>query len=277
MKNPTVEGSAHEAMPYQDVRIDSIEVPYEGTELPGYFVHARWAKGPSPTILYINGADSLSEEAYFTVGLPAANAGYNCLLFNAPGVGLTLYQKGLTTRVDSEHFVSPAVDYLLTRPEVDKGRICLAGESFAAYLVPRAAAFEKRIAAAVSWGATYDWGNLWRHETRPMFVTPHMITLFGAKDAEDYLQKRSQHHLRGMLEKVTCPFLVLVGAEDWIPQPASQGLRYMQELGSTIKVLKVIESDLGGVAHCQKDNLHALHAETFNWLNTVLDYRPGPE
>jgi hypothetical protein len=89
-------------------------------------------------------------------------AGYHCLVYNAPGVGLTLYEKGLPTRPDCEHFVTPTVDFLLTRADVDPRRLCVAGESFAAYLVPRAAAFEPRFAAAVSWGALYSWGSPYR-------------------------------------------------------------------------------------------------------------------
>jgi hypothetical protein len=32
---------------------------------------------------------------------------------------------------------------------------------------------------------------------------------------------------------------------------------------------------VGGVTHCHKDNLHVMHAHTFNFLNEVLDYRPA--
>ena len=37
------------------------------------------------------------------------------------------------------------------------------------------------------------------------------------------------------------------------------------------------DDELGGVLHCQKDNLHVSLAEIFSWLNEVLNYRPvGP-
>lgn len=56
-------------------------------------------------------------------------------------------------------------------------------------------------------------------------------------------------------------------------------MRYQEELESEIKKVRVIERDegLGGVAHCNKDNLHVMHAETFNFLNDVLGYRPAAQ
>ncbi len=267
------------AMPYFDHPIEAVEVPYEGVTLEGYFVPAVGGHGRMPTILYLNGADSLSEEAYFTVALPASLAGYNCLVYNAPGVGSTLYEKGLPTRPDCEHFVTPTVDFLLKRPDVDPARLCLVGESFAAYLIPRAAAFEPRFAAAVSWGAVYSWGDEYRprewYETPP---PPHLWKLIGARSLEEFWELRQRFTLEGVLGRVTCPFLVLVGGEDWAPQAVTQGIRYLDELGSAVKRLRVVEraQGLGGVTHCHKDNLHVMHAHTFNFLNEALGYRPAP-
>lgn len=252
--------------------VEMVEIPYDGTTLPGYFVPAIGRTGPAPTILYMNGADSLSEEAYFTVALPASEAGYNCLIYNAPGVGLTLYEKGLSARYDCEHYVTPVVDFLTARSDVDASKVVLVGESFAGYLVPRAAAFEQRVAAAVAWGAIYDFANLRRHETKVPPPTPHFLALFGAKTPEELREIQKQYNLEGVLQRITCPFFVIVGTEDFVPNSVNQALRYYDEVGSVVKAIKVVEpgEGLGGITHCQKDNLHVLHAETFNWLNSVL-------
>jgi pimeloyl-ACP methyl ester carboxylesterase len=266
------------AIKHFDFPCEIVEVPYDGTTLQGYFVPSVVGTGRRPTILYLNGADSLSEEAYFTVALPASMAGYHCLVYNAPGVGLTLYEKNLPTRPDCERFVTPTFDWLIKRPEVDPSKVALVGESFAAYLIPRAAAFEPRCAAAVSWGALYSWGNAYR---KPLPGAPpplpHQIRLIGAKDAADFFVKREAYTLEGVLGRIRCPFLCVVGAEDWAPQAVTQAIRYMEELGSAIARLRVVEraQGLGGVTHCNKDNLHVMHAHTFNFLNEVLGYTPG--
>ncbi len=265
------------AIPHFDHRCEIVEIPYEGVKLSGYFVPSRVGSGRLPTILYLNGADSLSEEAYFTVALPASMAGYHCLVFNAPGVGLTLFDKGLSARPDPEHFVTPTVDWLGKRADVDPSRIGLVGESFAAYLIPRAAAFEPRVAAAVSWGAVYSWGSDYR--PRDWYVTPphaNIRSLIGAKSVEQFWELREQYNLKGVLGRITCPMFYLVGGEDWAPLAVSQGIRCLEETGSKIKRLHVVERahGMGGVTHCQKDNLHVMHAHTFNFLNEVLGYRP---
>ena len=41
---------------------------------------------------------------------------------------------------------------------MDPGRIGLVGWSLGGYYAPRAAAFEKRLALCVAWGANHDWG-----------------------------------------------------------------------------------------------------------------------
>ena len=57
---------------------------------------------------------------------------------------------------DWERVVTPAVDYLYSRPNVDTSRIALMGVSMGGYLAPRAAAFEPRINAVIADGGIYD-------------------------------------------------------------------------------------------------------------------------
>lgn len=165
------------------------------------------------------------------------------------------------------------MDYLLSRPEVDGDWIILGSPSFTAYHVPRAVAFEKRLAAAVSAGATYEWGGA---ALQPGSHAACLLRLFGAKSEEEYQEIRSRFTLRGVLGKITCPFFVIVGVDGFAPYPASTAIRELEEVGSTLKKARFIEHDygLGGVLHCQKDNLHVLQAEVFNWLNDVLGYIP---
>jgi pimeloyl-ACP methyl ester carboxylesterase len=162
---------------------------------------------------------------------------------------------------------------------VDARRLCVVGESFAGYLVPRAAAFEPRFAAAVSWGAIYSWGSEYRSREwfGPAGPAPHVIRLIGAASTEEFHQLRERYTLAGVLGRIRCPILYLVGAEDWAPLAVSQGLRCLEETGAAIKRLRVVEraEGLGGVTHCHKDNLHVMHAHTFDFLNEVLGYKPA--
>lgn len=248
--------------------IEKVYVDYEGHKLQGYFIPAvDKKKDKAPTMIYVNGADSLSPEVYFTAGIAMSEFGYNFLVYDAPGVGLTLYEKGLPTRYDSEKFVGAAVDYVLTRDDVDPDKIILIGESFAGYLVPRAVAYEKRIAAAAVWSPVYEF------DPEAVVTTgafkEHIKTLFGIKNEEELKKVKEKYTLKGVMEKVTCPIFLLQGAEDWlIPCCVNAALKAGNEASSKVKEVRIVERDegLGGVAHCQKDNLHVAHHVTINWL-----------
>ena len=53
--------------------------------------------------------------------------------------------------------VGVQVDHLETRDDVDASRIGIVGWSLGGYYSPRAAAFEKRFALCVAWGANHNW------------------------------------------------------------------------------------------------------------------------
>jgi pimeloyl-ACP methyl ester carboxylesterase len=52
--------------------------------------------------------------------------------------------------------VRPVIDWLVEQPDVDPGRLVLAGWSFGGFLAPRAAAFEPRLAALIADPGQWD-------------------------------------------------------------------------------------------------------------------------
>ena len=61
-----------------------------------------------------------------------------------------LFERQVPFRYDWENVVTPVVDYLRSRSDVDSSRIVLNGSSLGGELVIRAAAFEHRLAAVVA-------------------------------------------------------------------------------------------------------------------------------
>jgi dienelactone hydrolase len=64
-------------------------------------------------------------------------------------------------RPDWEKVITPVVDYALSRGDVDPKRIAIQGISQGGYWVPRAVAFEKRIAAAIADPGVIDVSTAW--------------------------------------------------------------------------------------------------------------------
>lgn len=128
-----------------------VQIPYAGPggPLPGWFAAAP-GTGPRPTVIAVNGSDGQLVDLYTFGGATALEHGFNVLLFEGPGQGAMLFERDVPVRPDWEAVVTPVVDFLLQRPEVDPDRIALTGVSFGGGLVLRAAAHEPRLRAVVA-------------------------------------------------------------------------------------------------------------------------------
>jgi hypothetical protein len=137
--------AAHAAPPWERVAI-----PYEGVELEGWLFRGRPAGERAPLLLLNNGSDGSVVDMWVQGGAAGVERGYNCLAFDGPGQGQALHEQGLPFRSDWEAVITPVVDWALGLDDVDPDRIALHGVSQAGYWVPRALAFEPRIAAGVA-------------------------------------------------------------------------------------------------------------------------------
>jgi dienelactone hydrolase len=129
---------------------ERVEIPYEGRSLRGYFLAARGVTGPRPTVIVQNGSDAQHIDVWTFGGAAAIERGYHALFFEGPGQGGELFVNDVPFRPDWEAVITPVVDYLAGRPDVDAAKIALTGWSFSGTLVVRAAARERRVAAVVS-------------------------------------------------------------------------------------------------------------------------------
>ncbi len=137
-----------------------VEIPYENTTLPGYFFHAQTAPGQKAPILIVHqGRDGWAEHCKF-IADEAIKRGYHCLLFDGPGQGKVLRLQGLPFRHDWEKVITPVVDFLCTKENVDPNKIVLMGISMGGALVPRAAAYEKRIKICIANPGVYCWSDI---------------------------------------------------------------------------------------------------------------------
>ena len=127
-----------------DTPIAPVEIPYEGTTLPGYFYSA----GPSerPTVVVCSGFDGTLEENHFFGAAGLVERGYYVLCFDGPGQPAMMHREGMVFRHDWEVPTAAFLDYLLGEREgIDADWIAMMGVSMGGYLPPRAAAFDSRI------------------------------------------------------------------------------------------------------------------------------------
>ncbi len=128
--------------------VEAVEIPYEDTALHGYFFSG--GTGRRPLVILNNGSDGPVSDMIPMGAADAVARGYHALTFDGPGQGHALYEQELYFRYDWEAVVTPVVDAALARSDVDGDRVALFGVSQAGYWVPRAAAFDHRLAAVVA-------------------------------------------------------------------------------------------------------------------------------
>jgi hypothetical protein len=144
---------------------------------------------------------------------------------------------------------------------VDPVRIGLAGWSLGGYYAPRAAAFEKRLALVVAWGANHNWGavqrrRLEREGERPVpHYWEHVLWVWGQPDTDTFIKFADQIHLDGVVSQISVPFLICHGANDrQIPVEYAHRC-YDQAAASPRRELRIFTPQEGGAEHIGLDHL----------------------
>jgi dienelactone hydrolase len=269
---------AEKAFALHSPRVSRVEIPYEGTTLPAYFSQAPAADdGPVPVIILVNGLDSTKEHMYSSDHWDELAArGISCLMLDQPGTGEALRLQGLPARIDTEVWAGAVVDWLETRDDVDASRIGIVGWSLGGYYSPRAAAFEKRLALCVAWGANHAWGAVQRRRKEREGERPvphyweHVLWVWGMEGSEQdldaFLDFADDVHLDGVVEQITVPFLIAHGANDRQIPVEYAHRSYEQAVNSPKRELRVFTPEEGATEHIGLD--HLPHVSTFiaDWV-----------
>jgi pimeloyl-ACP methyl ester carboxylesterase len=274
---------------------EPVQIPYEGTTLPGYFYKVDNSGKPRPTIIFFGGFDSSVEELFYCGGAPAIRRGYNCLTFDGPGQGAPLREQKLPFRYDWEKVVTPAVDYALTRSDVDGANLALIGMSLGGYWAARSVAFEHRFRAAVFFDGVYDWYQAVRgllpkeavaaldagdsvsfeeivykrmqNNTALRWLVTNAVWTFGASSFSDFVTKAKQYTMDGVAGQIQCPCLVLEADGDMFfrgqPRQIYDALQVPKE------IVRFTAAD-GAENHCQSGALAYKDEVVFNWLDETL-------
>ncbi|HTX11116.1 MAG TPA: hypothetical protein VME22_21005 [Solirubrobacteraceae bacterium] len=138
---------------------ERLSIPYEETTLPGYFFAA--GTGTRPLAVIDHGGRVATSAAWAAGGAAAHARGYHWMTFDGPGRQAALRRQGLVLRRDWERVLTPVLDAMIDRPEVDSEHVAVVGVDHAGYGVPRALAFEHRFAAAVALPGILDASTPW--------------------------------------------------------------------------------------------------------------------
>jgi hypothetical protein len=273
--------------------VEHVEIPYEKTPLNGFYFKGKSDKAQRPLLILVNGSDGSMLDMLMTSGNGALARGYDCLVFDGPGQGFALWRQGLHFRPDWEHVITPVVDYALTRTDVDPKRIALQGISQGGYWVPRAVAFEKRIAAAIADPAVVDVSTSWTGTLpAPMIAllkagrkadfdgymaksldapTKNDLAFrmrpYGFDSYYDTFKATIDYNLTAVAGQITCPVFIAAPAnESFWP---GQSKRLFDLLTSPKTLTPFSEAD-GADLHCEPKGYGLRDLRILNWLDETF-------
>jgi esterase FrsA len=206
---------------FMDPPLEVVHIPFEGKEIVGYLRLPKNAKGPVPLVIAVNGLDSRKEDLTESFGaiLPF---GIGFLAVDGPGTG----QAPIKVSETSERMLSKVIDYVQSRPEIDKSRIALHGVSWGAYWATKMAIVEHgRLRGCSAQSPPVDgffqkdflMNHLLGNREYLFDQVPALMNILeGAHSLDEMaevLPKMSLVH-QGLLGKPMAPMLVIAGALD---------------------------------------------------------------
>lgn len=204
---------------YFDPPLEVVRIPYEGKEIVGYLRLPANAPRPVPLVLAISGLDSRKETVAETYAA-ALPEGIGFFAVDSPGTGQAPRKADET----ADQMYSRVLDYLATRPEIDKNRILVHGQSFGAYWAAKLAHTEaKRLLGAVTQSPpthrTFqsDFFRSRMYTREYLFdLLPASLFVYGLKSADELIAFLPKMSLQAqyLLGKPAAPMLVVGGTRD---------------------------------------------------------------
>jgi esterase FrsA len=206
---------------FWDPPLEVVRIPFEGSEIIGYLRLPKDVKGPVPVVIAVNGLDSRKEDLTesFAAILPF---GVGFIAVDGPGTG----QSPIKASPTAERMLSRVMDYLQTRPEVDKTRIGFHGVSWGAYWGTKMAVIERDRLKAVSVQSpptdlffTKDFltNSLLGNREYLFDQVPALMAIFdGVNNVDDLAAMFQRMSLvnQGILGRPTTPMLIIAGVKD---------------------------------------------------------------
>jgi alpha-beta hydrolase superfamily lysophospholipase len=289
------------AVPLFDPPAEKVDVPYENTKLPAYFLRAPGhEKDVRPVILVGGGWDSTVVENLLGIGVAALRRGYHVLLHDGPGQGRLLVDDGLPLRHDWEKVVTPVVDAALAIDVVDGRRVVYEPWSLGGYFAPRVAAYEHRLAAIVADPGQLDVGGKFGGAMKMFGLDDDAIARLpamhaadeqrvmtavnadralrwkivqrgfwtnGASDLPSWLAELAKWKLEpDEVAEIRCPTLVTSAAHDMASSDAKD---LYDALTCTKTFIEFTDADGAGM-HCEILNRSMANRKILDWLDEML-------
>jgi hypothetical protein len=278
-------------------RAQRIAVPYQPVPIPGYLFRPDTSGTPRPTLVMTNGSEG-SLSGLWSWGVTTALArGWNAFIYDGPGQQTMLFHHNVPFRPDWEAVLTPILDSLAGRPDVDASALLAYGCSQAGYWVPRALAFEHRFVAAAVDPGVMDVSTKWL-----TYIPAELIAMlqagskdafnaamaeatandpalaqaaaargrpFGQPTAYDTFKAATEYNLRDVVTGIQTPMLITNPDDETFWPGQSQGL--YDNLTGEREITHFLRED-GANFHCEPMGRAETECRIFDFLQDHLDH-----
>ncbi|KAF4945727.1 hypothetical protein FGADI_11730 [Fusarium gaditjirri] len=253
-----------------------------------------------PTVIVGTGYDGSQEALYHSNCREIIQRGWNCITYEGPGQPTVRRQQNLGFMPQWWEAVTPVVDYVRSRDDVDSDRVALIGMSFGGLLAPLAATHENRLAAVLAIDGLLNLqraileqlpssltrlflsGNstAFDDEIYSLIQNPKLPTAlswlinqgtwaWNTKSPFKWLTMVGEFKLEEQtLSKINCPVFVASGQDDSMAREQPEEMA--RALGKQAHYF-LFKTELGSGAHCAIGAENQLAQETLGWLEGVFD------
>lgn len=246
-----------QAQPYLASNVRRIEVPWRNHSLPAYVMTPEPMAGPTGMIVVLNGASTSKEE---TLGWMNAfiRQGFTVLALDSPGTGEATSVGAYSA--DHEDVLDGVFDLFADEPLIDLSQVVVLGVSMGGNQAIRAAAYDRRIMAAMAVTPPYD-PPRWLNRASPL-VTAQLQTFANDPDMDPF-EAAAQYSLHDAATNVRVPTLVIGAGHDMIVPPSESQL-LAARLGTLSTLLWYPD---GG--HSLFDSVQNWTADAAQWLDAM--------
>lgn len=255
-----------------DPPMETVAIPFEGGKIVGYLQLPKGVR-PAPVVISVGGLDEYKEYAAEHYNQAFLDAKLGVLALDMPATG----EAPVKIDLHAERMFSAAIDYLLTRPDIDGKRLAVQGVSAGGYWSALLAYTERaRLRAAVVWGGPVH-GYFQPDWQRQSFATREYLfglkearmAVWGFADDERFLAGMPQFSLqaRGLLAQPSTAVLAVNGEKD--SQVPIDDLYLLMRTGTPkFAWVNPVGGHVGRSAEMSEDKIH--RTVIAPWLAQVL-------
>ena len=203
-----------------DPPLEVVHIPFENSQIIGYLRLPK-SSTPVPLVIAVNGLDSRKEDVSESFSAITAS-GIAFLAVDGPGTG----QSPVKASPNADRMLSRVIDYVQSRPEIDKNRLAVHGVSWGAYWATKLAIVEcARLRGTSAQSPPIDefftkeflTNSLLGNREYLFDQVPALMNIFDGVSNEDELAAALENMSlvkQGLLGKPMAPMLVIAGVKD---------------------------------------------------------------